>query len=102
MLKFLKRITLHEDKNKMSASNLGTIFATHLMCPRKLSAESLQSNHQLYASAVAFMIEHADVLFHVPDKVVQDVLAHSAKRVLEGMKSYEFFKEGQLRERTCY
>ena len=79
MLKFLKRITLHEDKNKMSASNLGTIFATHLMCPRKLSAESLQSNHQLYASAVAFMIEHADVLFHIPDKVVQDVLAHSSE-----------------------
>jgi hypothetical protein len=43
MLKFLKRISLHQDKNKMSPSNLGTIFATHLMCPRKLSAESLQS-----------------------------------------------------------
>ena len=60
----------------MSASNLGTIFATHLMCPRKLSAESLQSNHQLYSSAVTFMIQQSDILFDIPEKVVQDVLAH--------------------------
>ena len=60
----------------MSASNLGTIFATHLMCPRKLSAESLQSNHQLYSSAVTFMIQQSDILFNIPEKVVQDVLAH--------------------------
>ena len=85
MLNFLNRITQHEHKNKMSASNLGTIFATHLLCPRKLSAESLQSNHQLYASAVAFMIEQADVLFDIPDKVVQDVLAHGVKKTLRGI-----------------
>jgi hypothetical protein len=65
MLNFLKRISLHQNKNKMTASNLGTIFATHLMCPRKLSAESLQSNHQLYASAVAFMLEHAEFVFEL-------------------------------------
>ena len=76
MLKFLRRITHHQEKNKMSASNLGTIFATHLMCPRKLSAESLQSNHQLYSSAVTFMIQQSDILFNIPEKVVQDVLAH--------------------------
>ena len=86
MLKFLKRITLHQDKNKMSASNLGTIFATHLMCPRKLSAESLQSNHQLYSSAVTFMIEQSDVLFNVPEKVIQDVLAHGDRKCSTGNK----------------
>ena len=84
MLKFLKRISLHQDKNKMSPSNLGTIFATHLMCPRKLSAESLQSNHQLYSSAATFMIEEADILFDVPDKVVQDVLAHGDSKLNRG------------------
>ena len=86
MLSFLNRITLHQSKNKMSASNLGTIFATHLMCPRKLSAESLQSNHQLYSSAATFMIEQADVLFNVPGKVVQDVMAYSDKRLNKGNK----------------
>ena len=84
MLSFLNRITLHENKNKMSASNLGTIFATHLMCPRKLSAESLQSNHQLYASAATFMIEQSDLLFNVPGKVVQDVMAYGDKRLNKG------------------
>ena len=77
---------MHQNKNKMSASNLGTIFATHLMCPRKLSAESLQSNHQLYSSAVTFMIEHADVLLNIPEKVVQDVLAHSERIFNRGNK----------------
>ena len=86
MLSFLNRITLHQSKNKMSASNLGTIFATHLICPRKLSAESLQSNHQLYASAATFMIERADVLFNIPRKVVQDVLAYGDKRPNKGNK----------------
>ena len=84
VLRFLKRISTHQNKNKMSASNLGTIFATHLMCPRKLSAVSLQSNHQLYASAVRFMIEYADVLFKVPDKVVQDVLAYGNNKSTKG------------------
>ena len=41
---------------KMSASNLGTIFATHIMCPRKLSPEALHATHQLLGKAVTFMI----------------------------------------------
>ena len=86
LLIFLNRISQYEHKNKMSASNLGTIFATHLMCPRKLSAESLQSNHQLYASAVAFMIEQGKIMFDIPDKVVHDVLAHGGTKTLKGKR----------------
>ena len=86
VLKFLRRITLHQDKNKMSASNLGTIFATHLMCPRKLSAESLQSNHQLYSTAVTFMVQQSDILFNIPQKVVQDVRAHKDRTSDKGIK----------------
>lgn len=86
VLKFLRRITLHKEKNKMTASNLGTIFATHLMCPRKLSAESLQSNHQLYSTAVTFMVQQSDILFNIPQKVVQDVRAHKDRTSDKGIK----------------
>ena len=70
----------------MSASNLGTIFATHLMCPRKLSAESLQSNHQLYSTAVTFMVQQSDILFNIPQKVVQDVRAHKDRTSDKGIE----------------
>ena len=86
VLKFLRRITLHKEKNKMTASNLGTVFATHLMCPRKLSAESLQSNHQLYSTAVTFMVQQSDILFNIPQKVVQDVRAHKDRTSDKGIK----------------
>ena len=45
-----------------------------------LSAESLQSNHQLYSSAATFMIEQGDDLFNVPEKVVQDILAYGDRK----------------------
>ena len=57
----------------MNAENLGTLFSTHILCPRKLSPEILQSNHQLLSKAVTFMIEHADKLFELPEKLCIDV-----------------------------
>ena len=57
----------------MNAENLGTLFSTHILCPRKLSPEILQSNHQLLSKAVTFMIEHAEQLFELPEKLCIDV-----------------------------
>ena len=62
LLIFLNKVSQNESSNKMSSSNLGTLFATHILCPRKLSAETLQSNHQLLTKAVTFMIEHVSFL----------------------------------------
>jgi len=42
-----KVFSQEENHNKMSASNLATVFASHLLCPRKLSAEVLQSNNHV-------------------------------------------------------
>ena len=46
LMGLLKRVTDRQEDNRMSASNLGTLFAPLILCPRKLSAEALQSNHQ--------------------------------------------------------
>lgn len=76
VLLLLHQISLREDRNKMSAANLGTIFATHLVCPRKLSAETIQCNHQMYAAGVAFMIQEAPKIFEsLPNQLVEDVRA---------------------------
>ena len=73
LLRFLSNVTRHEADNRMNAENLGTLFSTHILCPRKLSPEILQSNHQLLSKAVTFMIEHAEKLFELPEKLCIDV-----------------------------
>ena len=50
----------------MNAGNLGTVFSTHILCPRKLAPESLQSNHQLFSRAVTFMIGTIAFILEVP------------------------------------
>merc|ERR1719450_138664 len=73
LLLFLSNVAKHETENRMNAENLGTLFSTHILCPRKLSPEVLQSNHQLLSKAVTFMIEHAEKLFDIPEKLSVDV-----------------------------
>jgi len=73
LLVFLNRVSKYEKENKMNSSNLGTIFSTHILCPRKLSAETLQSNHQLLTKAVTFMIDEAESLFCLPQQLIVDI-----------------------------
>jgi len=80
LLFFLHSVTDKEEYNKMSAGNLGTIFSTHLMCPRKMPPETLQSNHMHLSKAVAFMIENCSLLFTVPEQLLLDLENHLERR----------------------
>ena len=73
LLKMLRQVVDNADQNKMTAANLATVFATHIMCPRKISPDCLQSNHQLFIKAVTFMIDNALDLFSMPQQLVQDI-----------------------------
>ena len=73
LLLFLSNVAKRESENRMNSENLGTLFSTHILCPRKLSPEALQSNHQLLSKAVTFMIQHAERLFGLPEKLLIDV-----------------------------
>jgi len=77
---FLSLVAKNEAENKMNATNLGTLFSTHILCPRKLSPEVLQSNHQLLSKAVTFMIKHADKLFDLPEKLSMDIQTYIARK----------------------
>ena len=77
---FLSNVAKNEAENKMNATNLGTLFSTHILCPRKLSPEVLQSNHQLLSKAVTFMIEHADKIFDLPEKLSMDVQTYISRK----------------------
>ena len=73
LLKMLSQVNDKADLNKMNAGNLATVFATHILCPRKISPDCLQSKHQLFIKAVTFMIENVLELFSMPQQLVQDV-----------------------------
>jgi len=73
LLLFLHSVSKNQDTNKMSAKNLGTVFATHILCPRKMSPEALQASHRMLGNAVSFMIENAEKLFTLPDQLILDI-----------------------------
>ena len=85
LLLFLQAVAAKESENKMNSANLATMFSTHLLCPRKLSAEALAGQHQLLANVVAFMIEHAHKLFVLPKKLLLDIETYISKK--EGIQA---------------
>ena len=73
LLTLLFTVKENADQNKMTSQNLATVFATHLLCPRKMSADCMQTNHQLFIKATAFMIEQGPNLFSVPLQLKKDI-----------------------------
>ncbi|KAK7021964.1 Rho GTPase-activating protein 19 [Halocaridina rubra] len=73
LLILLNRVAANKKHNLMSAQNLGTMFAPHILCPRKMTANDLQYLSGTLSSAVAFMIENASDLFQIPVELEYDV-----------------------------
>ncbi|XP_018018675.1 uncharacterized protein LOC108675193 [Hyalella azteca] len=73
LLFLLHNIALHHLHNRMSACNLGMVFAPHIMCPRKMTGTDLQTHSSVAGTAVAFMVRHATKLFQVPIELECDV-----------------------------
>ncbi|XP_052778654.1 rho GTPase-activating protein 19-like [Mya arenaria] len=72
LLKLLHR-TASCPENKMTATSLGVVFAPSIVCPRKLSAEGLQSASGTLSNAITLMIENTDSIFKVPREIAADV-----------------------------
>ena len=92
-------MTQNQDRNKMDSTNLGLLFGAHLMCPRKMTTEELQSSHQLLTVAVAFMIDHAPRLFDTskpPPQLLKDITGNrtpsnfNVNRASESISSENF------------
>ncbi|KAK8739156.1 hypothetical protein OTU49_003506 [Cherax quadricarinatus] len=73
LLMLLHRVAAHQKENLMSAINLGTMFAPHILCPRKMAPNDLQYLSGTLSTAVAFMIEQASQLFQIPLELEYDV-----------------------------
>ncbi|XP_042868903.1 uncharacterized protein LOC122251229 isoform X7 [Penaeus japonicus] len=73
LLILLHRVAAYKEQNLMSAINLGTMFAPHILCPRKMAPNDLQYLSGTLSTSVAFMIENEPQLFKVPLELEYDV-----------------------------
>ncbi|XP_074501902.1 rho GTPase-activating protein 19-like isoform X2 [Sebastes fasciatus] len=70
LLKLLLDLLYHTARNqrvnKMSAINLATMFAPHIIWPKNVMASDLQGNIEQLNNGVAFLIRHSQKLFKAP------------------------------------
>lgn len=84
LLLLLYQIQSSEQRNKMSSENLATLFAPHIMCPRKMSPEELKDKYPRLVKCVTFLIENAPSLFEPPVELVRDIKMHMKGMSFEG------------------
>lgn len=89
LLFLLNGVAQREEENKMSASNLGMMFSTHILCPKSLSAEDLATKHPVVAKATTFMIENPIQLFRLPNSstLLTEVQKFISRRSSDGRLS---------------
>ncbi|XP_013403144.1 rho GTPase-activating protein 19 isoform X2 [Lingula anatina] len=75
------------EENKMTAENLGAMFAPHLLCPKKMTGIGLQQAAQNLSNTVSFMIQHSPQLFMVPKDLVHDIDIYYRERQRLGQDS---------------
>ncbi|XP_068423292.1 rho GTPase-activating protein 19-like [Clinocottus analis] len=70
LLKLLLDLLYHTARNqhinKMSAINLATMFAPHIIWPKNVMASDLQGNIEQLNNGIAFLIRHSQKLFKAP------------------------------------
>ena len=80
LLFLLNGVAQREDENKMSATNLGMMFCTHVLCPKLMSPEEFQAKHSIFTKATTFLIENPMKLFTIPEKLLLEVQTFLSRR----------------------
>ncbi|XP_072247111.1 rho GTPase-activating protein 19-like isoform X2 [Leuresthes tenuis] len=66
LLDLLHHTARSQHVNKMSAINLATMFAPHIIWPKNVMASDLQENMDKLNQGIAFLIRHSQKLFKAP------------------------------------
>ncbi|XP_077469542.1 rho GTPase-activating protein 19-like isoform X3 [Stigmatopora argus] len=66
LLDLLYHTARNQHVNKMSAINLATMFAPHIIWPKNVTASDLQGSIEKLNNGVAFLIRHSQKLFKAP------------------------------------
>ncbi|XP_056465490.1 rho GTPase-activating protein 19-like isoform X1 [Gadus chalcogrammus] len=76
LLDLLYHTARNQHANKMSAINLATMFAPHIIWPKNVTANDLQSNIKNLNNGIAFLIKHSQKLFRAPAYVKEYARAY--------------------------
>eukprot|EP00092_Neocalanus_flemingeri_P044684 GFUD01049637.1.p1 GENE.GFUD01049637.1~~GFUD01049637.1.p1 ORF type:complete len:355 (-),score=103.45 GFUD01049637.1:5-1069(-) len=87
LLFLLHGVCQREEENKMSSTNLGVIFCTHILSPRSMPPGELQSKLGVLTNATTFLIENPSILFTLPEKLLAEVQSFQCRRNREGRRS---------------
>ncbi|XP_015930913.1 rho GTPase-activating protein 19 isoform X2 [Parasteatoda tepidariorum] len=88
LLLLLNQIHNAQEKNKMTSQNLATLFAPHIICPKKMPAEELKKNFRRMVKCITFLIENATTVFSPPVELVQDVNLYLQEMSYEGQLQF--------------
>ncbi|XP_075874698.1 rho GTPase-activating protein 19-like [Nelusetta ayraudi] len=66
LLDLLYHTARNQQVNKMSAINLATMFAPHIIWPKNVLPSDLQGNIEKLNNGIAFLIRHSQKLFKAP------------------------------------
>eukprot|EP00092_Neocalanus_flemingeri_P044691 GFUD01049644.1.p1 GENE.GFUD01049644.1~~GFUD01049644.1.p1 ORF type:complete len:358 (-),score=88.31 GFUD01049644.1:5-1078(-) len=87
LLFLLHGVCQREEENKMSSTNLGVIFCTHILSPRSMPPRELQTKLGVLTNATTFLIENPSILFTLPEKLLAEVQSFQFRRNSEGRRS---------------
>ncbi|RWS17059.1 rho GTPase-activating protein 19-like protein [Dinothrombium tinctorium] len=73
LLILLYKVKRSSEQNKMDSRSLATLFAPHLLCPKNMTGEDLQTFSSIMTDELQFMIENVNELFEPPKELVLDV-----------------------------
>ncbi|KAL0964644.1 hypothetical protein UPYG_G00326940 [Umbra pygmaea] len=76
VLDLLYHTARNQHKNKMSALNLATMVAPHIIWPKHVQASDLQGNIAKLNNGVAFLIKHSQKLFRAPVYIKEYACIH--------------------------
>ncbi|XP_061600767.1 rho GTPase-activating protein 19-like [Cololabis saira] len=71
LLDLLYNTARNQQINKMSAINLATMFAPHIIWPKNVMASDLQGNIEKLNNGIAFLIRHSQKLFKAPGYITE-------------------------------
>ncbi|XP_056147482.1 rho GTPase-activating protein 19-like [Lampris incognitus] len=76
MLDLLYHTARNQHTNKMSAINLATMFAPHIIWPKNVTASDLCETIKKLNNGIAFLIRHSQKLFRAPAYIKEFARSH--------------------------
>jgi len=87
LMKLLQSVSLRQNENKMSSLNLGTVFSTHVVCPKNMPPVEIQSHLETFTKVTTHFIDHHKVIFDTPAILDKEIQSLNFSRGTEARRS---------------